>query len=317
MPLSVLTEGRSLYKCQHSKFYISFSLIKFQSKKRMESSLLTSPVVKSFLAGSLSGTCSTLLFQPLDLVKTRVQASISVNGARPAGMVSIVANVVQQDKIVGLWRGLVPSISRCVPGIGIYFSTIHYLKGKFGHSKSPIESMIIGGSARSVAVVTMLPFTVIKTRIESGEFNYNNMFRGLSAIYKQEGAKGLFSGIAPTLLRDVPFSGLYFMFYTQLKHMSIIESVPDSGLPMLHFSCGVTAGMMASLITQPADVLKTHMQLYPKRYGRLRNAAKFVYQRDGLEGFWRGIIPRTIRRTLMAALAWTVYEEVAKSVGLK
>ncbi|XP_045213240.2 mitochondrial glycine transporter-like isoform X2 [Mercenaria mercenaria] len=283
----------------------------------MESSLLTSPVVKSFLAGSLSGTCSTLLFQPLDLVKTRVQASISVNGARPAGMVAIVANVVQQDKIVGLWRGLVPSISRCVPGIGIYFSTIHYLKGKFAHSKSPLESMIIGGSARSVAVVTMLPFTVLKTRYESGEFHYNNMVRGFSTIYKLEGMKGLYSGIAPTLLRDVPFSGLYFMFYTQLKQLSITESAPDSGLPMLHFTCGVTAGMMASLITQPADVLKTHMQLYPKRYGRLRNAAKFVYERDGLEGFWRGIIPRTIRRTLMAALAWTVYEEVAKSVGLK
>ena len=60
--------------------------------------------------------------------------------------------------------------------------------------------------------------------------------------------------------------------------ISFSESVPDSGLPMLHFSCGVTAGMMASLITQPADVLKTHMQLYPKRYGRLRNAAKFVYE---------------------------------------
>ena len=34
-------------------------------------------------------------------------------------------------------------------------------------------------------------------------------------------------------------------------------------------------------------------------------------QRDGMTGFWRGIIPRTIRRTLMAALAWTVYEEVS------
>lgn len=58
----------------------------------------------------------------------------------------------------------------------------------------------------------------------------------------------------------------------------VTESVPDSKLPMLHFTCGVTAGMMASLITQPADVLKTHMQLYPHRYGRLRNAVKFVYE---------------------------------------
>ena len=33
----------------------------------------TNPVFKAFVAGSLSGTCSTVLFQPLDLVKTRIQ----------------------------------------------------------------------------------------------------------------------------------------------------------------------------------------------------------------------------------------------------
>jgi hypothetical protein len=31
---------------------------------------------------------------------------------------------------------------------------------------------------------------VVLLQFQSGEFNYNNMFRGLSAIYKQEGAKG-------------------------------------------------------------------------------------------------------------------------------
>lgn len=281
-------------------------------------SALTSPVLKSFLAGSISGTCSTFLFQPLDLVKTRVQASIGCNGTRPTGMIAIMANVVQQERVVGLWRGLVPSISRCVPGIGIYFSTIHYLKGQFEHTKSPVTSMLIGASARSVAVVTMLPFTVIKTRYESGAFQYKNMYRGLLSIYSKEGLRAMFSGLSATLLRDVPFSGLYFMFYTQLKEIrNVANTVPDSGLPMFHFTCGITAGMMASMITQPADVVKTHMQLYPQKYKKLRQAIVFVYKSDGVKGFWRGIVPRTLRRTLMAALAWTVYEEVAKSCGLK
>lgn len=37
-----------------------------------------SPIVKSFVCGMFSGTCSTLLFQPLDLVKTRIQLSVNV-----------------------------------------------------------------------------------------------------------------------------------------------------------------------------------------------------------------------------------------------
>ena len=39
---------------------------------------LQSPVVKSFLAGSFSGTCSTIIFQPLDLVKTRLQSPVAL-----------------------------------------------------------------------------------------------------------------------------------------------------------------------------------------------------------------------------------------------
>lgn len=39
------------------------------------------PALKAFMCGSLSGTCSTLLFQPLDLVKTRLQTL--QNNAKP------------------------------------------------------------------------------------------------------------------------------------------------------------------------------------------------------------------------------------------
>lgn len=34
------------------------------------------PALKAFVCGSFSGTCSTLLFQPLDLIKTRLQSSM-------------------------------------------------------------------------------------------------------------------------------------------------------------------------------------------------------------------------------------------------
>ena len=44
------------------------------------------PALKAFLCGSLSGTCSTLLFQPLDLVKTRLQTM--QNHVKPGCMLS-------------------------------------------------------------------------------------------------------------------------------------------------------------------------------------------------------------------------------------
>lgn len=40
-------------------------------------------------------------------------------------------------------------------------------------------------------------------------------------------------------------------------------------------------------------------------------------QNYGLAGFFHGAVPRALRRTLMAAMAWTVYEQMMAKMGLK
>jgi len=38
---------------------------------------------------------------------------------------------------------------------------------------------------------------------------------------------------------------------------------------------------------------------------------------DGVRGFFVGGVPRMLRRTMMAALAWTVYEQAMRNIGIK
>ncbi|CAG5128166.1 unnamed protein product [Candidula unifasciata] len=274
----------------------------------------SSPVVKSFMAGAISGTCSTLLFQPLDLVKTRLQKS--ANLGNKLGMFDEIANVVRQEKVLGLWTGLVPSLLRCVPGIGLYFASLHWLKSSFGtEAPHPVESVAMGASARTITGITVLPFTVLKTRYESGEFHYKSLMDGIRSTYAKEGFKALYSGLAPTLLRDVPFSGIYLMFYTQMKSLTA-EGRTHSAVH-ISFVNGIVAGSLASFVTQPADVIKTNMQLYPTKYGRLKTVVMLVYTERGFIGFWRGLVPRMLRRTLMSAMSWTVYEEIMRACNIK
>lgn len=275
------------------------------------------PVMKAFLAGSLSGTCSTLLFQPLDLVKTRIQQT--QQGPR-ASLVRVISNVVSQDSVRGLWRGLVPSLVRTVPGVGLYFSSMHHMKTILcdpGQRPTALQSAMIGCSARALAASLMIPFTVIKTRFESRAYNYSSTTHALTSILRTEGLRGVTKGLGPTLVRDVPFSGLYLMFYEQLKTLVPEEVTRTQSSAAVHFSCGLMAGLLASLVTQPADVIKTRLQLSSGSGLRLTGAVLEIYRDRGLGGFTTGLVPRSLRRTLMAALAWTVYERMIRSIGLK
>lgn len=282
--------------------------------------LMLHPVIKAFLCGSISGTCSTLLFQPLDLLKTRLQTLQPLApGSRRVGMLALLLQVIRTESLLGLWKGTSPSIVRCVPGLGIYFGTLYSLKQYLlrGHPPTAVESVILGAGSRSVAGVCMLPVTVIKTRYESGRYGYASVCEALRTIYRSEGHRGLFSGLTATLLRDAPFSGIYLMFYNQTKNIMPHDQLDAALIPVVNFSCGIFAGILASLVTQPADVIKTHMQLSPVKFQWIGQAVTFIFKDYGLRGFFQGGVPRVLRRTLMAAMVWTVYEEMMARMGLK
>lgn len=63
---------------------------------------------------------------------------------------------------------LLKSFARCIPGVGIYFSTLYMMKQKFLVDRSPtaLESVFLGATARAVSGICMLPVTVVKTRYE-------------------------------------------------------------------------------------------------------------------------------------------------------
>lgn len=45
------------------------------------------------------------------------------------------------------------------------------------------------------------------------------MTEAISSIYRLEGGRGLMTGLGATLARDIPFSAVYYVVYTQLKQL--------------------------------------------------------------------------------------------------
>ena len=74
---------------------------------------------------------------------------------------------------------------------------------------------------------------------------------------------GLFAGGVPSILRDAPFSGFYFLFYSQLQNQFHSYFTPNDSRPgtIVNLMAGAVAATIATIATHPQDLVKTRMQI--------------------------------------------------------
>jgi len=75
-----------------------------------------------------------------------------------------------------------------------------------------------------------------------------------------QGYLAIFRGLTPTLQRDIPFSGIYWMVYENVNRQ--MTTYTDTNAPLRSFISGATGGMVAAFLTTPFDVAKTHIQIH-------------------------------------------------------
>lgn len=72
-------------------------------------------------------------------------------------------------------------------------------------------------------------------------------------VVQQLGIRGLYQGTASTLLRDIPFSALYFASYARLK---MLFTKPDGELPFHRvLTAALVSGAFAAAVSTPPDVV--------------------------------------------------------------
>lgn len=266
------------------------------------------PAIVSMACGAASGTLSCILWQPLDLTKTRLQCS----SARASGLTArqVLRDVVATQGPRGLYRGLNVSLARTVPGVAMYFGMLNAVKSHIQGPCTPMQDMAIGMSSRIAVGTFLVPLTVVKTRVESGVFQYAGVGNALVTIRSTEGLRGLYSGSLATALRDAPFSGVYLASYNALKRWGKAQ---DSGLPSVVISVGsgVVAGALATCVTMPQDNVKTAMQMQPNRFRNAFAALTGLVQEEGAASLFRGLGPRLLRRSLVPTVSWVTYEQLS------
>jgi solute carrier family 25 protein 39/40 len=146
-------------------------------------------------------------------------------------------------------------------------------------------------------------------------------------LVREKGISMLWRGLGPTLWRDVPFSGLYWAGFENIKaHLNSQDSI----LPFLNpiavsFISGATSGTISALLTQPFDVLKTRRQVFTPSKGCAPEAishrastlplALHVIRSEGWRALFAGVVPRCAKVAPACGLMITCYEGVGRYLG--
>lgn len=140
--------------------------------------------------------------------------------------------------------------------------------------------------------------------------------RGAMWIVKNLGLVGLYKGASACLLRDVPFSGIYFPTYNHLKRDFFGESQTKKlGIVQL-LTAGAIAGMPAAYLTTPCDVIKTRLQVEARKgetkYTSLRQCARSIWHEEGFRAFFKGGPARVLRSSPQFGFTLAGYEVLQK-----
>lgn len=132
-------------------------------------------------------------------------------------------------------------------------------------------------------------------------------------IYKQEGLRALYSGIAPAILRQSVYGTLKFGCYYTLKNM-VVSHYYDGDTTQentfINVSCAALAGAFSSSIANPTDVLKVRMQVQGRGTTRIPLYKCFyeIYHCEGIKGLYRGVVPTSQRAMTIAMVELPVYD---------
>ncbi|MBW0562174.1 hypothetical protein O181_101889 [Austropuccinia psidii MF-1] len=309
------------------------------------------------LSGAISGLSSCVILQPFDLLKTRLQQvhikSLNTNSysSEKVSLPQITKQIVARDGILGLWRGTTPTVLRNVPGVALYFFTLAELRNAMSNfaifsqpssdlqsnpinpnltrvilpKLSPTGDLLAGMFARSSVGFFLMPVTVIKTRFESNLYQYSTISTAFQDIIQRQGIKALWKGFLPTLLRDAPFAGIFVASYESSKRL--LQPISSQPSVFHHIIPATTAAIVATLLTAPFDLIKTHLQLSSNSSTSTRSSFSsiFLILKDSLKTghlsnskfLFNGSGLRLIRKGLSSAIGWTIYEGLIKRWSTK
>jgi solute carrier family 25 aspartate/glutamate transporter 12/13 len=290
---------------------------------------------------AVASALGVVAMYPLDMVKTRLMnMRLSVDGKRMySSAVDCLKQALRGEGVAGLYRGLLPQLLGVAPEKAIKLQVNDLLRRAFssndtdGGSSSKLHlslEVLAGACAGACQLLVTNPMEIVKIRLQmEGETSHLFRAKGLTpptaqtmmGVVRDLGFPGVYRGASACLLRDIPFSAIYFPAYTACKEFLVEQKgVTARATPADLLLAGTLAAVPAALLTTPADVIKTRLQVVNRpgetTYTGISDCFRKIYSSEGLAGLFRGSTVRVLRIAPQFGISLLAYEQLSQWTGL-
>jgi hypothetical protein len=296
------------------------------------------PFLKKIAFSAIGGAVATTVIFPIDLTKTILQhqSKASAGAAPPAagtaapfrGPLDVVVRTLRERGPTGLYRGWPPAVILVMPEKAIKLTMNEQFRKWLsprgdGADLTLLRQMLAGGLAGMCQVTVTCPMELLK--IQGGTRTDLIPPGGTKPAYgrlaKSLGPAGLYTGVLATLLRDVPFSFMYFPAYA--ISLERLEAFPllEGHRSVAAFGAGAIAGTFAAAATTPLDVIKTRVhsgarpsaglgagEYLRREIGLVTSTASSILAKEGPAAFFKGVIPRCAIVSPLFAITMQTFE---------
>ncbi|XP_022527803.1 probable mitochondrial glutathione transporter SLC25A39 isoform X1 [Astyanax mexicanus] len=238
-----------------------------------------------------------------------------------SGTMDAFVKITRHEGLRSLWSGLPPTLVMAVPATVIYFTCYDqlrdFLRFRMGYQGNHIP-LIAGGLARLGAVTVISPLELVRTKMQSRQLTYSELRVCIRSAVAQNGWLSLWRGWGPTVLRDVPFSALYWFNYELVKAELCDQYRRPQASFAISFTAGAISGAIAAILTLPFDVVKTRRQIQlgemeslgasMKKPSSTLHIMKSIWSEMGYRGLFAGFLPRVIKVAPACAVMISTYE---------
>jgi solute carrier family 25 (mitochondrial phosphate transporter), member 23/24/25/41 len=160
------------------------------------------------------------------------------------------------------------------------------------------------------------------------------VYRGISDAFfstlRNEGPRGLYRGIVPSLVGIFPFCAVDFATFDLLKTSYRRRTGDDAPTPVL-LACGAVSGTAGQFVAYPLDLVRRRLQIQGMSTGQTvagsptpssgpRPGAVDIlrtqYAEQGIRGWYRGMGANMLKVVPAVSISWAVYEHTKRALGV-